>query len=200
MATYTNTILIKSKTIISATELLLKINLHSLYNSQVNTIVDEKISYFEALNADGIAIGFWEDYIILSGNRITEYIYNSLKSNTIIRQFETLKDIFPESDILLSFTNDTEMSFVLVLFKNGELIRKKDVFHGKVDSKNDFGDLLQSEIDYYTPLKSYFYSDSRKLSEYISGYNDINIGLSEIESFCSKTLDFANLEMNLFIS
>ena len=200
MATYTNTIIIKSKAITDASELLQKLNLDWLSIDNSKKISDENIDYFESLNAEGIAIGFWEDYIILSGDRITRYIYDSVNPNGSSKQFEVLKKIFLESDMLLSFSNDTEMSFVLVIFKNGEIVRKKSVFHNKVNSKLDFGDLLPSEIEYYTSLKSYAYSDSRELNEYISGYNDINIALSEIESFCGKTPDFGNLKMNVGIN
>ncbi len=200
MATYTNTIIIKSKAITDASELLLKLNLDSLLIEQSKKISDENIGYYESLNAEGIAIGFWEDYIILSGKRITRYIYDAVNPKGSIKQFEFLKKVFPESDMLLSFSNDTEMSFVLVLFKNGEPVRRKNVFHNKVDNRFDFGDLLPSEVEYYTPLKSYAYTDSKELREYISGYNDINIALSEIESFCGKMPDFDNLKMNVGIN
>ncbi len=199
MATYTNTIILKSDAFKNASTLLKALDMESFgNNSSTKKISDENIYYHSSLNDDGLAIGFWKEFIILTGYRVTELIYDSINKRPS-SNFKKIEQLFPKLDALLTFSNDTEMSFAFELIMNNKSIRKKQVFHGKLQESNDFGELLPSEVNYYTQLNGKNNTNLKDLIEYKSGYNDINISLSIIKDFCGEMPNFDSLRMNIDI-
>lgn len=198
MATYTNSIIIRSQSFSKASSLIEALDVKNFNNNSIKKISDENIDYYSSLNDEGLAIGFWEDYIILTGYRVTEWIYDSICQRPS-SSFQKLERLFPKFDAVLTFSNDTEMSFIFSIIQEGKKIRQKQVFHEKVQVQNDIGDLLPYELNYYSNLSNLKNNDLKSLKEYRSGYNDIDISLSIIEDFCGKMPDFDNLKMNIGI-
>jgi hypothetical protein len=199
MATYTNTIIIKSNAFNNAAALLKALDVESFSNTpSTKKISDENIDYNNSLDDDGLAVGFWKGFIILTGRRVTELIYDSV-CQRFGSKFKKIEQLFPTLDALLTFSNDTEMSFVFELILNNKSIRKKQVYHGKSQESNDIGELLPYEYNYYSQLCDRDKAALKQLNEYKSGNNDTNVSLSIIEYFCGEMPDFDNLKMNVGI-
>ncbi|MDJ1473352.1 hypothetical protein [Xanthocytophaga flava] len=198
MATYFNTIIIRSQPFADASSVLKAFNPASWsleYTTQ--RICEQDIEYNSAINQHGVSIGFWKDFTILCGDRIRQLLLDSFReghlSEAARRKWESW---FPNADMILVFGNDTAMDFLVVKINAWKVIRYKYVHRSKI--LVDKGDILPEEQDCYDNSTPDL--DIRTLKEYKQGIVDTNVGLNLIESFCGEMPDFDNFRMNVGIN
>ncbi|MDJ1505623.1 hypothetical protein [Xanthocytophaga agilis] len=198
MATYFNTIIIRSQPFADASSVLKALNPASWpvdYTTQ--RICEQGIEYNSAINEHGISIGFWKGFTILCGDYIIHSLHESLgEGHFSAKTRSKWESWFPNADMLLVFGNDTAMDFMIVKIHAGKVIRHKHVRRSKIVT--DKGDLLPEEQDCYdTSIPDL---DIRTLKEYKQGIADTNVGLGLIESFCGEMPDLDNFRMNIGIN
>lgn len=186
MALYSSTLFIKGKPYDSSGLILDKLGMHQYFiTSGKQRIGKPSSNYFEAIRSDGFSIGFVDNLTLICSYQLFDIFCGRLYYLT-----KKFYDLFPNTEMLFLFSEDTGMTHSIVLIINGEIIRRKITHNGRFIGTpidySDFGALLPEEMNHYLSIDgiddTYHKGDITLSNDYIWGGADYNVGLDYLKN------------------